>query len=51
MVLVKNFSDFTNTPWDVVWDKSIIEVLNVMAFAREYNRKQEEAIKRYRRTH
>ena len=49
--MIKNFSDFTHTPWDDVWDKPIIEVLNIMAFARQYNKEQERQMERYRRTH
>lgn len=49
--MIKNFSDFTNTPWDDVWDKPIIEVLNIMAFAKAYNKEQQRLMERYRRTH
>lgn len=51
MCLIKHFADFTNTSWDVVWDKPIIEIFNIMAFARKFNREQEKAMERWRRRH
>lgn len=46
MDLIHTFSEFTLTPWDAVWDKNIIEFFNIIAFIREYKRREAEQIKR-----
>lgn len=46
MDLIHTFSQFTLTPWDKVWDKNIIEFFNIIAFIREYKRREEEQIKK-----
>lgn len=46
MDLIHTFSEFTLTPWDSVWDKNIIEFFNIIAFIREYKRREAEQIKR-----
>ena len=46
MDLIHTFSSFTLTPWDAVWDKNIIEFFNIIAFIREYKRREAEQIKR-----
>ena len=46
MDLIHTFSQFTLTPWDAVWDKNIIEFFNIIAFIREYKRREEEQIKK-----
>lgn len=51
MKMVKHFSDFTNTPWDTVWNKSFGEVLSVLTFAKKYNQDIQNELNRYRRTH
>lgn len=45
MSLVKMYSDFTHIDWDTVWDKGIVEVLNTVAFIKEYNGRTQEKIK------
>ena len=46
MDLIHTFSEFTLTPWDAVWDKNIIEFFNIIAFIREYKRREAEQIKK-----
>lgn len=46
MDLIHTFSQFTLTPWDDVWNKNIIEFFNIIAFIREYKRREAEQIKR-----
>lgn len=46
MDLIHTFSEFTLTPWDTVWDKNIIEFFNIIAFIREYKRREAEQIKK-----
>ena len=46
MDLIHTFSEFTLTPWDSVWNKNIIEFFNIIAFIREYKRREAEQIKR-----
>lgn len=45
MSLIHLFSDFTHIDWDRVWDKNIVEVLNIIAFIREFNKRTQETIK------
>ena len=51
MKMVKAFSDFTNTSFDVVWNKSLGEVLSVLGFARQYNEEQRQLMNKWKRRH
>lgn len=44
--LIKCYADFTNNTFDVVWDKSIVEFFNMLAFIKEYKRREAEDLKR-----
>lgn len=46
MSLVHLYSDFTHIDWDRVWDKSIVEFFNTIAFIKEYRKREEELRKR-----
>ena len=46
MSLIYQFSSFTGIDWDRVWDKNIVEFFNIIAFIKEYKRREEEAIKK-----
>ncbi len=48
MSLIYQFSSFTGIDWDRVWDKNIVEFFNIIAFIKEYKRREEEAIKKKR---
>ena len=51
MSQMKAYSDFTNTKWSEVWDINIIEFFQMIAFIKEYKRKEQEMIKKYQKTH
>lgn len=51
MSQMKAYSDFTNTEWNKVWDVNIIEFFQMLAFIKEYKRKEQEAIRKYQRLH
>lgn len=51
MKMVKAFSDFTNTDFDTVWNKSLGEVLSILGFARQYNEEQRQLMKKWKRRH
>ena len=37
--------------WDVVWDKPAMEFLNTLAYRKDKDRKEKEALERWKRTH
>lgn len=49
MKMVKAFSDFTNTSFDVVWNKSVGEVLSILGFMRQYNDEQRQLMNKWKR--
>ena len=44
--LIHSYSEFTLIDWDRVWDKSIVEFFNTLAFIREYKKREAEAAKK-----
>ena len=46
MCMIKNYVDFTNTEWSKVWDVNIIEFFYTCSFAKEYERRRSEEIKK-----
>ena len=44
--LIKTYADFTNNTFDIIWDKSIVEFFNMIAFIKEYKRREADEIKR-----
>lgn len=50
MCLIKDYSDFTHIDFDGVWDKPIAEFLNTIAFIKEYKRREQEAIKKLKKS-
>ena len=51
MSLIHDYSDFTKTKWSEVWEVNIIEFFQMLAFIKEYKRREQEAIKKYQREH
>ena len=51
MCLIKNYSDFTNTEWQKVWDVNIIEFFQTVSFAREYERRKADEIRKLYNKH
>lgn len=51
MSQMKTYSDFTNTKWGEVWDVNIIEFFQMIAFIKEYKRKEQEQIRKYQKIH
>ena len=47
--LIKEYSDFTHIDFDRVWNKNICEFFNILAFIKEYKKREKEAIEKMMR--
>ena len=47
--LIKEYSDFTHIDFDRVWDKNICEFFNIIAFIKEYKKREKQAIEKLMR--
>lgn len=47
--LIKTYADFTHNRFEDVWDKNIIEFFNMIAFIKEYKRREAEEVKKMQR--
>lgn len=47
--LMKTYADFTNNRFEDIWDKNVIEFFNMIAFIKEYKRREQEEIKKLQR--
>lgn len=48
--LIKTYSDFTNNRFEDIWDKNVIEFFNMIAFIKEYKRREVEEMKKQQKT-
>ena len=46
---MKTYADFTHNRFEDVWDKNIIEFFNMIAFIKEYKRREAEEMKKMQR--
>ena len=46
LTLIKEYSDFTHIDFDRVWNKNICEFFNILAFIKEYKKRENEAMKK-----
>lgn len=48
---MKEYSDFTLTPFNKVWETNIVEFFQMLAFIKEHRKREQDAIRRYQKTH
>ena len=49
--LIDTVSDTKRCSWDDVWKETMLETLNVFAYAKDRNARREDELERYKRTH
>ena len=51
MSMMKDYSDFCNCKYSEVWEVNIVEFFQMLAFIKEYKRREAEQLKKYIKQH
>lgn len=48
--MIKEYSDMTKESWTTVWDTNIVEFFTIVAFSREYKKRELRELRKWKKT-